>query len=79
MFHVSFLSSILFIKTRPPDKLHNGFGFFIQFRVGIPILSSSNSAGWFLHCLLLRPCLVLIMAPTSHPFVVLLLRRPLVV
>jgi hypothetical protein len=25
----------LFIKTRPPDKLHNGFGFVIQFRVGI--------------------------------------------
>jgi len=25
----------LFIKTRPPDKLHNGFGFVIQFLVGI--------------------------------------------
>ena len=25
----------LFIKTRPPDKLHNGFGFVIQFSVGI--------------------------------------------
>jgi len=25
----------LFIKTRPPDKLHNGFVFVIQFRVGI--------------------------------------------
>jgi hypothetical protein len=25
----------LFIKTCLPDKLHNGFGFVIQFRVGI--------------------------------------------
>ncbi len=25
----------LFIKTCPPDKLHNGFGFVIQFRIGI--------------------------------------------
>jgi hypothetical protein len=25
----------LFIKTRPPDKLHNGFGFVVQFHVGI--------------------------------------------
>ncbi len=25
----------LFIKTRPLDKLHNGFGFVVQFRVGI--------------------------------------------
>jgi len=25
----------LFIKTRPLDKLHNGFGFVIQFRVGM--------------------------------------------
>jgi hypothetical protein len=25
----------LFIKTRPHDKLHNGFGFVVQFRVGI--------------------------------------------
>ena len=25
----------LFIKTRPPDKLRNGFGFVIQFRVRI--------------------------------------------
>jgi hypothetical protein len=28
----------LFIKTCPPDKLHNGFGFVIQFRVGIRYL-----------------------------------------
>ena len=28
----------LFIKTRPPDKLHNGFVFVIQFRVGIRYL-----------------------------------------
>jgi hypothetical protein len=25
----------LFTKTRPPDKLHSGFGFVVQFRVGI--------------------------------------------
>jgi prenyltransferase beta subunit len=28
----------LFIKTCPPDKLHNRFGFVIQFRVGIRYL-----------------------------------------
>jgi len=30
----------LFIKTYPPDKLHNGFSFVIQFRIGI----------WYLSC-----------------------------
>jgi len=31
--HISF--EFLFIKTCPPDKLHNGFGFVVQFRVRI--------------------------------------------
>ena len=30
---------IPFIKTCPPDKLHNGFGFVVQFLVGIRYLS----------------------------------------
>jgi hypothetical protein len=35
--HISF--EFLFIKTCPPDKLHNGFYFVVQFRVGIRYLS----------------------------------------
>jgi len=31
--HISF--EFLFIKTCPPDKLHNGFGFVVQFSVEI--------------------------------------------
>jgi hypothetical protein len=35
--HISF--EFLFIKTCPPDKLHYGFGFVVQFGVGIRYLS----------------------------------------
>jgi len=31
--HISF--EFLFIISCPPDKLHNGFGFVVQFRIGI--------------------------------------------
>ena len=34
----------LFIKTCPPDKLHNGFGFVIQFRVGIRYLKCGGAS-----------------------------------
>ncbi len=40
--HISF--EFLFIKTCPPDKLHNGFCFVVQFRVGIRYLSCKGAS-----------------------------------
>jgi hypothetical protein len=36
----------LFIKTCPPDKLHKGFGFVIQFRVGIRYVICQGVEFW---------------------------------
>ena len=36
----------LFIKTRPPNKLHYGFGFVVQFRVGIWYLNCQGGKFW---------------------------------